>query len=210
MALALGTENKRQVITVGVLAVILVICAFFVYRQFFGSSSPSGSGSVPVEPALQNPPAPSGASSGKPSASGDEAQRLNNAGIDPLLHFDKLAQSEGIEYSGTGRNIFSAESAPISIPKPLVSARPNAQAAAAQNTPPPLPKPPAIDLRYFGYSQDGQKVLKAFFAHGDDIFMAKTGDIVDHLYKVGVIRPLNVEVTDLAYNNTQTIAISQP
>ena len=206
MALALGTENKRQVITASVLAVILLICAFFVYRQFFGSSSPGDSGPAPAAPTVQNPPAPSG----KPSASGDEAQRLNNAGIDPSLHFDKLAQSEGIEYSGTGRNIFSAESAPISIPKPLVSARPNAQAAAAQNTPPPLPKPPAIDLRYFGYSQDGQKVLKAFFAHGDDIFMAKTGDIVDHRYKVGVIRPLNVEITDLAYNNTQTIPISQP
>jgi hypothetical protein len=206
MALALGTENKRQVITASVLAVILLICAFFVYRMFFGSSAPADSGSVPVAPTLQNPPA----SSGKPSASGNEAQRLDNAGIDPSLHFDKLAQSEGIEYSGTGRNIFSAESAPIPIPKPLVSARPNAQATAAQNTPPPPPKPPAIDLRYFGYSQDGQKVLKAFFAHGDDIFMAKTGDIVDHRYKVGVIRPLNVEITDLAYNNTQTIAISQP
>ena len=211
MALALGTENKRQVITASVLAVILVICAFFVYRMFFGSSSPADSGSVPVAPALQNPPAPTGASPAtSPAASGDEAQRLNNLGIDPSLHFDKLAQSEGIEYSGTGRNIFSAESAPIPIPKPLISARPNAQAVVAQNTPPPPPKPPAIDLRYFGYSQDGQKVLKAFFAHGDDIFMAKTGDIVDHRYKVGVIRPLNVEVTDLAYNNTQTIAISQP
>ena len=206
MALALGTENKRQVITASVLAVILLICAFFVYRQFFGSSSPGDSGPAPAAPTVQNPPAPSG----KPSASGNEAERINNAGIDPSLHFDKLAQSEDIEYSGTGRNIFSAESAPISIPKPLISARPNAQAVAAQNIPPPPPKPPAIDLRYFGYSQDGQKVLKAFFAHGDDIFMAKTGDIVDHRYKVGVIRPLNVEITDLAYNNTQTIPISQP
>jgi len=209
MALALGTENKRQVITASVLAVILVICAFFVYRQFFGSSSPADSGSVPVAPALQNPPAPTGTSSGKPSASGSEAQRLNNAGIDPSLHFDKLAQSEGIEYSGTGRNIFSAESVPIAIPKPLISARPNGQPVVAQNTPPPPPKPPAIDLRYFGYSQDEHKVLKAFFSHGDDIFMAKTGDIVDHRYKIGVIRPLNVEVTDLAYNNTQVLDISQ-
>jgi hypothetical protein len=155
---------------------------------------------------VQNPPA----TSGKPSASDNEAQRLNNAGIDPSLHFDKLAQSEDIEYSGTGRNIFSAESAPIPIPKPLAPVRPNGPVAAAQNTPPPPPKPPAIDLRYFGYSQDEHKVLKAFFAHGDDIFMAKTGDIVDHRYKIGVIRPLNVEITDLAYNNTQTIAISQP
>jgi len=210
MALALGTENKRQVITASVLAVILVICAFVVYRMFFGSSSPTESGPAPVAPALENPPAPTGASPATSSAAGNEAQRLNNAGIDPSLHFAKLAQSEGIEYSGTGRNIFSAESAPIPIPKPLVSARPNGPAADAQNTPPPPPKPPAIDLRYFGYSQDEHKVLKAFFSHGDDIFMAKTGDIVDHRYKVGLIRPLNVEITDLAYNNTQTIQISQP
>lgn len=202
MALALGTENKRQVITASVLAVILLICAFMVYRMFFGASTPPES--APASTALQNPPAPSGTS----PAAGNQAQRLNNAGIDPSLHFDKLAESEGIEYSGSGRNIFSAESAPV-IPQAVAPARPNAQAAAAQNSPPP-PKPPAIDLKYFGYSQDEHKELKAFFVHGDDIFMAKTGDIVDHRYKVGVIRPLNVEITDLAYNNTQTIAISQP
>ncbi len=206
MALALGTENKRQVITASVLAVILVICAFVVYRMFFGSSAPPDSASAPAAPALQNPPA--GPSAASPTAS-SEALRLSNAGIDPSLHFDKLAQSEGIEYSGTGRNIFSADSAPIAIPQPLASVRPNGAAAAAQNTPPPQPKPPAIDLRYFGYSQDEHKVLKAFFSRGDDIFMAKTGDIVDHRYKVGVIRPLSVEITDLAYNNTQVLDISQ-
>jgi hypothetical protein len=206
MALALGTENKRQVITASVLVVILIICAFVVYRMFFGSSAPPDSGSAPAAPALQNPPAAPSAAS---STASNQAQRLSNAGIDPSLHFDKLAQSEGIEYSGTGRNIFSADSAPIEIPKPLASVRPNGPAAAAaQNTPPAPPRPPAIDLKYFGYSQDGQKVLKAFFSHGDDIFMAKTGDIVDHRYKVGVIRPLSVEITDLAYNNTQSLEIS--
>jgi hypothetical protein len=204
MALALGTENKRQVITVSILGVVLLICAVFVYRMYFGSPSPSDSGSAPATPALQNSPTPSAAS---PTA-GNDAQRINNAGIDPALHFDKLAQSEDIQYTGSGRNIFSADSVPIDIPKPLAPVRPNPANAAAQNTPPPPPKPPAIDLRYFGYSQDEHKVLKAFFIHGDDIFMAKTGDIVDHRYRVGQIQPLKVEVTDLAYNNTQEIQIS--
>jgi len=217
MALALGTENKRQVIIASVLGVILVICGFVVFHMFFGSASPSDSGPVPAAPSAQNPPAPAaaplGPSSGTPSspshAAGNEAQRLSNAGIDPALHFDKLAESEDVEYSGSGRNIFSADSVPVSIPKPIAPIRPNGSLPVAQNPPPSPPKPPAIDLRYFGYSQDEHKVLKAFFMHGDDIFMAKTGDIVDHRFKIGAIRPLNVEVTDLAYNNTQVVEISQ-
>jgi hypothetical protein len=212
MALALGTENKRQVIIASVLGVILVICGFVVFHMFFGSSSPSDSGPAP---AAQNQPTPvaaqPGSSSGAPGSeshsTGNEAQRLSNAGIDPALHFDKLAQSEDVQYSGSGRNIFSADSIPVAIPKPIAPIRPNGN-IVTQNTPPAPPKPPAIDLRYFGYSQDEHKQLKAFFMHGDDIFMAKTGDIVDHRFKIGAIHPLNVEVTDLAYNNTQVVEIS--
>ena len=217
MALALGTENKRQVIIASVLGVILVICGFVVFHMFFESPSPSDSGPVPAAPPPQNQPAPAGAqpgsSSGAPSSTspvhGNEAQRLTNAGIDPALHFDKLAQSEDVEYSGSGRNIFSAESVPVVIPKLIVPPRPGPGSSIVVNTPPQPPKPPAIDLRYFGYSQDEHKQLKAFFMHGDDIFMAKTGDIVDHRFKIGAIHPLNVEVTDLAYNNTQVVEISQ-
>ncbi len=198
MALALGLENKRQVIlATSLLAVAFLLGGWQVYRMFF--SSPSA------------PPAPVPVSA-QPgnlagSTAGNQAERLTNEGIDPTLHFDKLAQSEDVEYSGTGRNIFSADSAPIPIPKPIASGRP--ATAVAQNAPPAPPKPPDIDLKYFGYSQNGQKDLEAFFMHGDDIFMAKTGDVVDHRYKVDAIRPLSVEITDLAYNNTQTVPISQ-
>ncbi len=203
MALALGLENKRNVVLVIVLfAVLFGYGGYLIYNSFSGHSAPA-----------QSPPAqaetPNGAATpGKPAAGGGEAQKLSNAGIDPTLHFDKLAQSEDVRYEGTGRNIFSADSAPAIIPTPLKSAR-NTPNGPAGPLVPAVPKPPDIEIKYFGYEQDQDKSFRAFFVHGDDIFIARSGEIVDHRYKVGAIHPLNVEVTDLAYNNTQTLALSQ-
>jgi hypothetical protein len=202
MAIPLGTENKRQVILVIVLfAFIFAYGGWLLYQKLSGT--PTQVNHAPAQTQAKNTPA----AENVPQAAGPEAQKLSNSDIDPSLHFDKLAQSENVEYAGKGRNIFSAESAPAPIPTPLKSAR----NSSVPNTPAPAPgppKPPDIDLKYFGYSEDKGKVLKAFFVHGDDIFMAKTGEIVDHRYKVGAIRPLSADVTDLAFNNTQTLTLS--
>jgi hypothetical protein len=203
MAIPLGIENKRQVYIVIALAAIIV-CAggYELYNSFGSSSTPAV-----VTPARTNTASRPGTATTQraANATGPQAQHVASNNIDPTLRFEKLAQSEDVVYAGTGRNIFSAESAPVVIPKPLTGPRPGSQAIV---TVPEVPHPPAIDLKYFGYSQSRDKSMQAFLVRGDDIFLARPGDVVDHRYKVVSIMPGSVQITDLGYNNTQTVPLS--
>jgi len=202
MAMALGTENKRQVVLVVVLfAFIFAFGGWQIYHSFFAPSAPT-SRPIPVPTVSALHATMPGTSS--PMA-GPDAQRLANASLDPTIQFGKLEQSEQVEYSGAGRNIFSADSAPVMIERPLAGARNLPPAPIVPQGP---PRPPVIDLKYFGYTLAKDKTFQAFFVHGEDIFMARTGEIVDHRYKVGTILPASVQVTDLGYNNTQTLPVT--
>jgi hypothetical protein len=203
MAIPLGIENKRQVYVVIALAAVIVLAGGYELYSYFGSSSTS----APVHPATAVAPArrPGTASPQANSASGPQAKRVTGNSIDPTLRLDKLAQSEDVVYAGTGRNIFSAQSAPVAIPQAIASARPNSQPLASV---PEVPRPPSIDLKYFGYAQSRDKSIQAYLVRGDDIFLAHQGDIVDHRYKVDSIMPSAIQITDLGYNNTQTVPLS--
>ena len=206
MAIRLGTENKTQVRWAIALGIVFVCVAGYQAKSYFGGSS------APPTPVVKTPRLASipadqanGRTAEASNPTGQEAQKLSNAGIDPALHLGKLARSEEAEYEGTGRNIFSAESAQPVIEPPLKSAR-DAQVVVAAAPPVYMPpKPPAIELRYFGYTQNKDKSVQAFFVHGEDVFVAHSGEIVDHRYKVGSILPTSVQVTDLGYNNTQSL-----
>jgi hypothetical protein len=210
MAIPLGTENKRQVyIVVALFALILIIGGYELFGPFGGSSTTPPPATIPNLTAQQaaNTRTASGAKPASTSQNTEaaDAEKLNNNGLDPTVHFDKLEQSEQVEYAGTGRNIFSAESAPAQI-EPAISNGREAQVYTPPSPPEP-PRPPAIDLKYFGYTQARDKSIKAFFTHGEDVFMARSGEIVDHRYKVGLIKASSVQVTDLSYNNTQTLPL---
>lgn len=204
MAMRSGLENKRQVyLVVGLFALIVCIGGWEIYGSFFRPAAHAVP--VPAHPAV----APGPGQGGPAAAPGPDARKLTDYSLDPSLHLDKLALTENVEYAGTGRNIFSADSGPVTIEAPVKSPRAG-QVSVAAGAPlsPSVPRPPAIDLKYFGYAQSKDRQLHAFFVHGDDIFEARSGDIIDHRYKVGAILPGSVQVTDLSYNNLQTLAMT--
>ena len=208
MAIPLGTENKKQVyIVIALFAVILAGAIYELYGYFDGSSAPPPpqAAAKPAPTAVNGRPGTKATSS--QTAQGAEAEKLANPGLDPTVHFEKLAQSEEIAYAGTGRNIFSADSGPVKIDRPVAPARPTASVATQPSTP-EAPRAPAIDLKYFGYTQARDKSFKAFFTHDGDVFMARSGEIVDHRYKVVAIQAGSAQITDLSYNNTQTLTLA--
>jgi hypothetical protein len=209
MAIKVGTDNKRNVIIAGAL---FCIVAYLAISQLIGG--PSTPAPVPARPtapqtAVRQAPANAGVRTAVGKTTGPAAKKLPNAGLDPALHMEKLALSESIEYAGSGRNIFSGEAAAVQIPTAMASARPTGPAVTQVAAgPPPPPQPPAIDLRYFGYSATKDGKRQAFLLHGDDIFEAAAGEIVNHRYKVVTVDVRSVQVTDLSYNNTQTLQIT--
>lgn len=208
MALKIGAEDKKKVAIAGVLGVILLLLVGrMVLQSFGGNSAPAAvSQTVPVAapvsaPVEAQPPANAVAEGAGPAAVKVAGSLAN---LDPTLHPEVMAGAESLEYSGTGRNIFSMTSAPPQIEKVNAPIRQQAGVSAPQGPPPP----PPIDLKFFGYeTQNGNR--KAFLLHGDDVFIATAGDVVDHRYKVVQIQPFSMLVEDLPFHNTQSLPLIQ-
>lgn len=176
----LGTENKKKTI---VAVVLMIVAIAVVVYQFTGNDA--------AEP--QTPP-PTGAA--KPVK---KSPVLMAHSLDPTLRFDLLKSSEDVTYKGTGRDIFRSEAPPPDIPKEITK---------VINTPPPPPPPPPIPLKFYGYEGGKAGANRIFLIKGEDIFLAKEGDIVDRRYKIVHVGPASVEVQDVLTNNTQTIPLT--
>ena len=192
----LGTENRTQLIALAVLGGIAILTLAYEYWPASPAPAPVASQAVsaPAKPPTRR------------TASGKIVPVVEPR-LDPTLDLNRLSQTEDIKYAGNGRNIFVAGSvAVIEAPKGHGVTDPQ---SASMRPLPPIPSPPAITLKFFGFANRPGETKKAFLSQGEDIFIASEGDIVDRRYRVLHISPTTVDVEDVLNNNRQSLPLIQ-
>jgi hypothetical protein len=64
-------------------------------------------------------------------------------------------------------------------------------------------------LKFYGFATPTGGTKRIFLAQGEDVFIAKEGDIVNRRYKVVRISPNAVDILDVLSNNRQSIPLTQ-
>ena len=177
----------------------VVVTAPVTAAPSVGASGSSGSVGAKTGTVISVPPG---------NAVGSAAKNLGttSAQLDPTLRMAAMLVTESLVYSGGGRNIFSSSSVPVDIPKPVAPVR-TAKVVPGPPPPPPGPPPPPIDLKFFGTATGADGARRAFLLHGDDVFLATDGDIVQRRYKVVTVSANSIVVEDLTNNNRQTLPL---
>jgi len=179
----LGTKVSEDQKKIAAVVVFVVIASVLVYFEYFYTGTPTAQAPAAVASA----PANSAGDAAATGSSGGNAARAvgkSSTALDPTLHMEAMLVSESVEYSGTGRNIFSASSVPVGpIPEAIAAARPK---TAVVTPPPPVQPavpapPPPIPLKFFGY-ETSKGARQAFLLHGDDVILASAGDVVVRRY----------------------------
>ena len=193
----LGAENRKQIIALAVLgALALVVVAY----QFWPSSSAPASATPTASSPGTGHPAMRRTASGK-------MVPMVEPRLDPTLDLKLLAQSEEINYAGNGRNIFV--NGPVEIEKPRAPGVTDQGGPPGIHMPQPIPPPPPITLKFFGFASKPGEPKKVFLGQNEDVWIAGEGDIVDRRYRVLRISPNAVEMEDVLNNNRQSIPLTQ-
>ena len=195
-----SSEDRKKI---AAMAVFAVIAAGIVYYEVFYTGTPATPAPSPAAVSASATAADNAAAPAPAAAAGKPAKALGttSSSLDPTLHMEAMLVSESVEYAGSGRNIFSPNSAPpvVKIPPPIAPAR-----NVVVNTPPP---PPPIDLKFFGFETSASGKRQAFLLHDDNVYLASAGDVVLRRYRVIAIEARSIQVEDLQNNNKQTLPL---
>jgi hypothetical protein len=195
----LTPDVQKKAIAVG--AFVLLAGGILYYQLSDNSPAPH-----PASPTTQTAQPAAAASH---TTSGAAAKNLGStsAQLDPTLRMGPMLVAEKLVYSGSGRNIFSPNSAPIEIPKPIAAARPKTPPPPVIVAPVGPPPPPPIDLKFFGTATSPSGKRQAFLLHGQDVFLATDGEIVQRKYRIITVSANSVVVEDMANDNRQTLPL---
>jgi hypothetical protein len=200
-----GTESKGKTIAAGVLGGLALILVLYNFMPSFGGTpaapAVSPSANAPVEQASNPGPA---TTRKRPKDNRKERARLTIFNpLDPTIRTDLLASAENSHYEGSGRNIFD-----FYTPPPPAPPKPRPAPVDPNPMPPPPPPPPPINLKFYGFASKTGNQKQIFLSQGDQVFIAKEGDVVANRYKVVRIGQGTVEIEDILNNNRQSIPMS--
>ena len=175
----IGVEDRRKV---GVAAGLLAVAALFVGRWVSGESGVSAS-----------------EVKGRLRASPTRVLVGREHSVDPTLRFGLLRETEATIYVGSGRNIFRVveEQPVLKVPREVEVKVPK---------PPKVVEAPPIPLSFFGFSRRGG-VSTVFLLKGDDVYLAREGDIVDRRYRILRVRTDAVDVEDLLGERSERLVL---
>lgn len=198
-----GAENRKELIAA---VALMAIAALLLLRLVFSSSSSAATPTASVSPVSPVPqPTDRRVTNTSRRRTTTPKQRPLFNSLDPRLRLDLLKSSEDTAYAGNGRNIFRAQAE--DIPQPKFPA--NIDGKKEPPTPPTgPPPPPPINLKFYGFANKPGEPKRIFLTKGDDVFIAREGEIVDHRYKVVRININSVEIEDVLSNNHQSIPLT--
>ena len=218
--MSLGASDKDKIIRYGVIGGALLVVVVYGYLQLRTPDAPPPVVSPSITlPPVKTTPAGSDRATATALPTGVVTRGVKDATkvgttasqYDPSLHMGAMLVAESLKYSGSGRNIFSDSPVQVleSIPKPIAPPRNTGPVGppVQQVYVPPTPTP--IDLKFFGTATKADGSRQAFLLHGEDVFLAAPGTIVQRRYKVGTISASSVEVEDLTNNNKQTLQLQR-
>jgi hypothetical protein len=196
----LSGDDQKKAIAIGAFVALAV---GVLYYQLSDSGSPSVPPPAPVVTSVSTSTHPATTAGTKPAMANTNASTQ----LDPTLKMGPMLVTEALVYSGNGRNIFSASSVPVEMPKAIAPARPKGPLAPVYVAPSGPPPPPPIDLKFFGTATSGNGTRQAFLLHGEDVFLASAGDVVQRRYKVISVAANSIVVEDMTNNNRQTLPL---
>ena len=224
----LGTDDPKKLIALGALVVIggyLWLSDALSSAPSSPSTSTAAASTRPAAVAVDTPqtaPRPAGRQATRSRGSNDSEfhpvlhpkrpeDRIDPAKVDPTLRLDLLAKVQTAEHSGPGRNVFQWGPQPTP-PEPKVVPTPVVPVTVAPPPPtaPPPPPPLNITLKYYGFSSvPGSSAKTAFFLDGEDILVAKEGEMVKRRYKVVRIGATSAVLEDTESKQQKTIPLAE-